>query len=133
MTKKFITVVGVAGLLAFAGSVATTPIAQAAAPKAQMSSTAGQRNALSKAESYLRYSAFSKSGLIEQLEFEDFSSSEARWAVAHVRVNWYSQAVAKAKSYLSYSSFSRQGLIDQLEFEGFTHSQAAWGVKKAYR
>ena len=90
MTKKFITVVGVAGLLAFAGSVATTPIAQAAAPKAQMSSTAGQRNALSKAESYLRYSAFSKSGLIEQLEFEDFSSSEARWAVAHVRVNWYS-------------------------------------------
>ena len=96
-------------------------------------STAGQRNALSSAESYLRSQAFSKSGLIEQLEFEDFSSSEARWAVAHVRVSWKAQAVKKAKSYLSYSSFSRQGLIEQLEFEGFTPSQAAYGVRKAYR
>ena len=50
--------------------------------------TAGQRNALSSAESYLQYSAFSKSGLIKQLKFEDFSDSEARWAVAHVRVSW---------------------------------------------
>ena len=36
-------------------------------------STAGQRNALSSAQSYLRSSAFSKSGLVEQLEYEDFS------------------------------------------------------------
>ena len=96
-------------------------------------STAGQRNAVSSAQSYLQSSAFSKSGLIGQLKFEHFSGSEARWAVAHVRVNWYRQAVKSAKSYLRSSSFSRQGLIEQLEYEGFTHSQAAYGVKKAYR
>jgi colicin import membrane protein len=96
-------------------------------------STAGQRNALSSAQSYLRSGAFSKSGLVEQLKFEDFSSSEARWAVAHVRVSWNAEAVQSAKSYLRSSSFSRQGLIEQLEFEGFTPSQAAYGVRKAYR
>ena len=96
-------------------------------------STAGQRNALSSAKSYLRSSAFSKSGLVEQLEFEHFSRSEARWAVAHVRVSWNAEAVESAKSYLRSSSFSRQGLIEQLEFDGFTHSQAAYGVRKAYR
>jgi len=96
-------------------------------------STVGQRNALSKAESYLSFKAFSKSGLVKQLKFEHFSSSQARWAVAHVRVSWKAQAVKSAKAYLSYSSFSRQGLIEQLEFEGFTPSQAAYGVRKAYR
>jgi len=95
--------------------------------------TPGQRNALRSAESYLDYSAFSKKGLVKQLKFEGYSSSEARWAVNHVRVSWKAQAVRSAKSYLEYSSFSRQGLIDQLEFEGFTPAQARYGVRKAYR
>jgi host cell surface-exposed lipoprotein len=95
-------------------------------------STAGQRNALSSAQSYLRYSAFSKSGLLGQLRYEHYSRSNARWAVNHVRANWWRQAVKKAKSYLQYSSFSRQSLIEQLEYEGFTHSQARYGVNNAY-
>jgi len=94
--------------------------------------TAGQRNALRKANSYLSISAFSKSGLKDQLKFDHFSSSDARWAVNHVHVSWNAQAVKKAKSYLSISSFSRQGLIEQLEFDGFTHSQAVHGVNRAY-
>ena len=98
-----------------------------------LAATAGQRNAVSSAQDYLRVSAFSKSGLVEQLKYEHFSSSDARWAVAHVRVSWNAQAVKKAKSYLRISSFSRQGLIEQLEYDGFTHSQAAYGVSKAYR
>jgi hypothetical protein len=97
---------------------------------AAQASTPGQRNALASAESYLRSSAFSKSGLREQLEYEDYSRSDARWAVNHVRVSWNAQAV---KSYLEFSSFSRQGLIEQLEYEGFTRSQAAYGARKAYR
>jgi hypothetical protein len=100
---------------------------------AAQASTAGQRNALASAESYLRSSAFSKSGLREQLEYEDYSRSDARWAVNHVRVSWNAQAVKSAKSYLEFSSFSRQGLIEQLEYEGFTRSQAVYGVRKAYR
>ena len=98
-----------------------------------LASTAGQRNALSSAQSYLHVSAFSKSGLVKQLKYERFSSSEARWAVAHVRVSWKAEAVESAKSHLRASSFSRQGLIEQLEFEGFTHPQAVYGVRKAYR
>jgi Host cell surface-exposed lipoprotein len=108
--------------------LAALPLASSA-----QASTAGQRNALQKAQAYLRVSAFSKSGLVEQLEYEHFSSSDARWAVAHLRVSWNAQAVKKAKSYLRISSFSRQGLIEQLEYDGFTHSQAAYGVSKAYR
>ena len=94
--------------------------------------TAGQRNAVSKANSYLSISAFSKSGLKQQLKFDGFSSSDAGWAVNHVRVSWKAQAVKKAKSYLDITSFSKSGLIDQLEFDGFTHSQAVYGVSKAY-
>jgi hypothetical protein len=114
-------------------AVAIVVLAALSLAGSAQASTVGQRNALSSAQSYLQYSAFSKSGLVEQLKYEDYSSSEARWAVAHVRVSWYRQAVKSAKSYLRYSSFSRQGLIEQLEYEGFTHSQAAYGVSRAYR
>ena len=118
--KKFLTVtIAVLAALSLASS------AQA--------STAGQRNALSSAQEYLSSQAFSKSGLVKQLEFEHFSRSEAHWAVAHVHVSWNAQAVKSAKEYLRSSSFSRQSLIEQLEFEGFTHSQAVYGVRKAYR
>ena len=90
--------------------------------------TVGQENAISTAKSYLGYTAFSKSGLIDQLEFEKYSAADARFAVNHITVDWNEQAAKSAKSYLEYSSFSRQGLIDQLEFEGFTTQQAIYGV-----
>jgi Host cell surface-exposed lipoprotein len=97
-----------------------------------LAASAGQRNAVSTAQDYLAYQAFSKPGLTKQLKFEHFSAADARYAVNHIRVNWSSQAVKSAKAYLDYQSFSRQGLIKQLEFEGFTRSQAAYGVSKAY-
>ncbi|NLH26756.1 MAG: hypothetical protein GX472_10355, partial [Methanomicrobiales archaeon] len=84
----------------------------------QDSTTLGQRNAASKALSYLKYSSFSRDGLIDQLEFEGFSHQEAVYGVDQSGANWNEQAALKAKSYLKYSSFSRSGLIDQLEFEG---------------
>jgi len=90
--------------------------------------TMGQRNALSKAKSYLAYSAFSYSGLIEQLEFEGFSNEEATYAVDNCSADWNEQATIKAQQYLDYSAFSRSGLIEQLEFEGFTKEQAEYGV-----
>jgi hypothetical protein len=114
-------------------AVAIVVLAALPLTSSAQASTAGQRNALQKARSYLRVSAFSKSGLVEQLKYEHFSSSDARWAVAHLRVSWNAQAVKKAKSYLRISSFSRQGLIEQLEYDGFTHHQALYGVSKAYR
>jgi len=91
--------------------------------------TVAQEQAVRSAESYLNYSAFSKKGLIEQLEFEGFSKEDAKFAVEYVTVDWNEQATSKAESYLDYSAFSEKGLIEQLEFEGFTSKQAEFAVK----
>jgi hypothetical protein len=111
--------------------VASHPAKAQAAAVPRM--TAGQRNALASARDYLNTAAFSKSGLIQQLRYEHFSSSDARWAVAHVKVSWMAQAVKSARAYLDTQSFSRSGLREQLEYEGFTPAQAAHGVSVAYR
>mgnify|MGYP000937098731 CR=1 FL=1 len=92
--------------------------------------TMGQKNALSKAKDYLDFAAFSRSGLIEQLEFEGFSNEDAAYAVDNCGADWNEQAAIKAQDYLDFSSFSRSGLIEQLEFEGFTTEQAEYGVKE---
>lgn len=94
--------------------------------------TPAMENAIGAAESYLDYTAFSRSGLIEQLEFEDYGTADATFAVDYLQVDWNEQAVESAKSYLDYTSFSLQGLIEQLQFEGFTYEQAAYGANKAY-
>ncbi|MDF2822566.1 MAG: hypothetical protein K0R15_3014 [Clostridiales bacterium] len=90
--------------------------------------TLGQQNALSKAEDYLNYSAFSHDGLVEQLEYEGFSDEEAVYAVDNCGADWNEQAAKKAQQYLDYSSFSRDGLIEQLEYEKFTPNQAKYGA-----
>lgn len=86
------------------------------------------QNALRKARDYLDYTAFSYSGLIEQLEYEQFSIESATYAADNCGADWNKQAAKKAQNYLDFSSFSRQGLIDQLLFEGFTQDQAEYGV-----
>ena len=90
--------------------------------------TKAQENALKSAQSYLRFSAFSRKGLIEQLEYEGYSHDEAVYGVDNVGADWNEQAVKSAESYLKHSAFSRKGLIEQLEYEGFTHEQAVYGV-----
>ena len=93
--------------------------------------TASQEQAIGKAEDYLGSMHFSRSGLIEQLEFEDFTKADATFAVAHVEVDWNEQAAGKAQDYLDSQHFSRSGLIEQLRFEGFTKAQATYGVNHA--
>ncbi len=88
-----------------------------------------EKNALRKAEDYLDFMAFSRSGLINQLVFEGFSKSVATTAVDSLNVNWNEQAAKKAQDYLDMMSFSRSALIKQLKFEGFTQEQAEYGVK----
>lgn len=90
--------------------------------------TIGQTNALRKAASYLDYMAFSYSGLVDQLEYEGYSTDDATFAVDHCGADWNEQAAKKAQSYLDFMSFSRSGLIDQLLYEGFTQEQAEYGV-----
>jgi hypothetical protein len=116
----------------FCGSpnVQPTTDIQATAPAAPVM-TAGESNAVGKAEDYLGYTAFSRTGLIKQLEFDQFSVADATYAVGHISVNWDDQAAAKAKDYLGYTSFSHGGLVTQLEFDGFTAAQSQYGVTAA--
>lgn len=93
--------------------------------------TGSQRNAVESAENYLSFTAFSRSGLIEQLEFEDYSKADAEFAVDYLKVDWNEQAAKSAENYLDFTSFSRNGLIDQLKFEGFTDAQAKYGADQA--
>lgn len=74
--------------------------------------------------------AFSHSGLVEQLEYEGYSNSDAKYAADNCGANWKEQAARKAQEYLDVMAFSRSKLIDQLEYEGFTHDQAVYGVDK---
>lgn len=106
----------------------TTPGYQAPSTAPSTEPTMGEKNALDKAKSYLNIMAFSYSGLIEQLEYEGFSTAEATYGADYCGANWNEQAAKKAASYLDIMSFSRQGLIEQLEYEGFTHEQAVYGV-----
>jgi hypothetical protein len=98
--------------------------------------TLAMENALSSAQDYLDYQAFSRQGLIDQLTSDygsGFKVADATWAVDQLGVNWNEQAVRAAKDYLSYSSFSRQGLIDQLSSSygsQFTREEATYAVNK---
>lgn len=90
--------------------------------------TLGERQAIKAAQNYIDYKAFSKSGLIKQLVFEEYSQAEAEYGVEHITVDWNEQAALSAKAYLEYSNFSRSSLIEQLKFEGFTTAQAQYGA-----
>ena len=94
----------------------------------QAKESVSQSNARKKAESYLSIMAFSREGLIEQLEFEGFSNVDATYGTDAQGADWNEQAAKKAQSYLDTMAFSRSGLIDQLLFEGFTQEQAEYGV-----
>lgn len=92
------------------------------------SGTVSQRNAVSRAASYLRSSAFSRSGLISQLEYEGFSRADAIYGTDAQNANWGQQAVRMGASYLRSMAFSRDGLVGQLEYEGFSPSEATLGA-----
>lgn len=94
--------------------------------------SAGKKNALDQAYSYLNVMAFSYSGLVEQLEYEGYSHEDATYAVDNCGADWKEQATKKAEEYLNTMSFSKSGLIEQLEYEGFTHEQATYGADQAY-
>ena len=92
--------------------------------------TTEQENAVKMAKTYISTMAFSRSGLIEQLEYEGFTNEDAVYGVDNITVDWNEQAVKMAKTYLDIMAFSRSGLIEQLEYEGFTHEQAVYGVEQ---
>lgn len=91
--------------------------------------TLAQKNAVKQAENYLRVMAFSRTGLIKQLEYEGYSNEDATYAVDNVEVDWNEQCAKKAENYLEVMSFSRDGLYSQLQYEGFTNEQIEYGLQ----
>lgn len=92
------------------------------------SETVSQKNAVAKAKSYLDYAAFSHDGLVDQLEYDQFSHADAVYGADNSGANWNEQAAKKAKAYMEYSAFSRGSLIDQLKYDKFTQAQAEYGA-----
>jgi hypothetical protein len=90
--------------------------------------TMGQSNAAEKGKAYLAVMPFSRSGLITQLEYDGFSTSDATYGTDKQNANWNDQAAKKGRAYLDVMPFSRSGLITQLEYDGFTPDQASYGV-----
>ena len=103
-------------------------------PATAEGSSLAQQNAIASAKQYLQFDAFSKLGLIGQLDSRavGFSKALATYAVNHISVNWNAEAVKSAKSYLKLEPFSCSGLVQQLDSSavGFTPSQAEYGAKK---
>lgn len=87
--------------------------------------TVTQEAAISSATSYLEnLGGFSRTRLIEQLEYEQFSTEDATFAVDTIAPDWNAQAAESAKSYIeNIGGFSRGALYDQLAYEGFTPEQ----------
>ncbi len=107
-----------------------SPSPTPAPPPPEPQVSVSQRNALESAGNYLEFTSFSRSGLISQLEYEGYSTSDATWAVDQLTVDWNEQAAKKAQEYLDSTSFSRSGLIQQLQYEGFTAAEAEYGASQ---
>jgi Host cell surface-exposed lipoprotein len=121
MNKKHFTALTTAMLLVIGGVAAG----------AAEASPASQQNAVRSAEDYIGTSSFSREELIDQLEYDDFSTEDATFAVDHITVDWNEQAARSAKEYLDMSGYSHAGLVDQLKDDGFTPEQAEYGVAAA--
>lgn len=96
--------------------------------------TMEQKNAYKSAQSYLKFSAFSREGLIHQLSSEygdGYPEDVAEFVVEQLGIDWNEQAVKSAESYLKYSAFSKEGLKEQLTSEygeQFTEDEADYAV-----
>jgi hypothetical protein len=94
-------------------------------------STTNPTQAVRAAKEYLQVEAFSLKGLIRQLKYDGFSTSDATYGASHSGANWMRQAVKAAKAYLEIQAFSFSGMVAQLQFDGFTHAQAVHGARAA--
>ena len=90
--------------------------------------TVEQNNALAAAANYLASTAFSRQGLIDQLEIDGFEASVAIFAVDNIEVDWNEQCYKKAGDYVSDPEFSVESLMDLLVADGFTEDQIAYAV-----
>lgn len=88
--------------------------------------------AVEQAKLYIKYTPFSRPGLIKQLMHgAGFTREEANYAVDNCEADWEEQAELSAENYLTFFNIAIDELIDQLEYEGFTREQAVVGAHRA--
>ena len=115
----------------------TSSSTSAPATTAPAKLTQQQQSARGEANQYLSTQAFSKQGLIDQLDSPDgggYSVNDATVAVDSLTVNWNTEAVQAAKEYLKTQPFSCNDLIQQLDSPDggqFTVAQATYGAHQA--
>ena len=68
-----------------------------------------QRDAVAEAERFVEYSNMSYLGLIDMLEFLNFTHEEAVFATDFVEANWFEECADEAKDLIEYSSKTEVG------------------------
>ena len=96
-------------------SPATTSSQPESGSNSQDTMTTGQKNALRAAEKYLSVMPFSYSGLIEQLEYESYSTEDATYAADNCSADWNEQAAKSAKKYLDVPVVQIPNIVPQFE------------------
>lgn len=108
----------------------TPPVTTSAAPQYSPQ----VENARQAAQSYLDFTAFSRTGLINQLSSragDGFPLDVATEAVDSLGLDYNAEAAQSAQEYLRFESFSCAGLIEQLSSSagsGYTQAQATYGA-----
>lgn len=92
--------------------------------------TIGEKNCLSDALNYLNLMGYSKSGLIKQLEFDEYSETEIEYALARCGADWNEEALQLAYGYTSAMSMSKTALQEQLIYEGFEESEINYALEQ---
>lgn len=120
------------GLDTTATSTAETKVQALASYDKNNEATNEQNEAAKSAVNYIETCFLSKTTLLNQLvEFEDYSTEAAQYAVDNITVDWNEVALALANNYFKVSHFSKQGLYDQLTSEygeAFTPEEAQYAV-----
>lgn len=92
------------------------------------------KNALKSAENYLKFKAFSKRGLYDQLTADvadKYPAEAAQYAVDNIKADWNEQALRAAKEYQKLMPMSNEGLKEQLTSDAgdkYTEEEADYAV-----
>ena len=81
------------------------------------------------AEFYTYYMPFSYKGLIDHLEYMEFTPEQARYGADSVDVDWTAMAKNYIEKYYLYGSYDNDEIIKQLTDAGFTEEEARNGLK----
>ena len=118
-------------LVLVSGASGARTVSRVGSVTAAHATPVSRANAVRDAKEYLQSQAFSLKGLVSQVKYDGFSTSDATYGASHSGANWIKEAGADAKEYLQSQAFSGSGMVAQLEYDGFTASQALYGARAA--